>query len=392
MADAEVDIEGINNLTMTNTKKPLGHRRNASWAHAELPSIMYDEVAAESGDEDGDGEATTNPTLLGVTDKGRTRSYSDGALTAAPLKEDKKEKTLAYWRLEKELRLAKDTLLLKVEQCDTLEQYKEKLTAELDDLATSVFEEAHEMIRVEKEARFLSDKRWAETKAQNDVLLAEVKALKAVVEHSMLEHSMSKNIKGNCQSKGKARRSFRWRPANEPTRLRSRSSDDLLEVEAVAVRRDQVEQTVDSRELDMLGEWRDAGYRYDHAWMQDRARTDVAPCLSAACYDPDQQAALLACIQDNALVIEEHITTVTRCELAHVDAACTFRIRMSPTSPWLAVCERTRNQLVALCNLFTYTSYLQKGLVTGEDVTVLIKLRRLLLGVHQARLQGTLLV
>ena len=136
-------------------------------------------------------------------------------------------------------------------------------------------------------ARFLSDKRWAEAKAQNDVLLAEVKALKAVVEHTMLEQSLSKNIRGTAQSKGacmhtaslhlvstqsrpslglvlgtglhgahlatlsradtlaccanpdlgglpagKQRRSFRWRPAADtgPTRLRSRSSDDLLEV------------------------------------------------------------------------------------------------------------------------------------------------------------------
>jgi hypothetical protein len=36
---------------MTNTKNAFGHRRNASWAHTELPSIMYEDVAPElSGD------------------------------------------------------------------------------------------------------------------------------------------------------------------------------------------------------------------------------------------------------------------------------------------------------------------------------------------------------
>lgn len=47
---------------------------------------------------------------------------------------------------------------------------------EMDDLTTSVFEEAHEMVRVEKEARFLADKRYTETKQQNDVQLQFVTA------------------------------------------------------------------------------------------------------------------------------------------------------------------------------------------------------------------------
>ena len=35
--------------------------------------------------------------------------------------------TLAYWRLEKELRLAKDKLLAKAEECESLEQYRSRL-------------------------------------------------------------------------------------------------------------------------------------------------------------------------------------------------------------------------------------------------------------------------
>lgn len=36
---------------------------------------------------------------------------------------------LAYWKLEKELRLAKDKLMVKAEECASLSQYKDQLTA-----------------------------------------------------------------------------------------------------------------------------------------------------------------------------------------------------------------------------------------------------------------------
>eukprot|EP00730_Choanoeca_flexa_P000600 TRINITY_DN10263_c0_g1_i1.p1 TRINITY_DN10263_c0_g1~~TRINITY_DN10263_c0_g1_i1.p1 ORF type:complete len:411 (+),score=103.19 TRINITY_DN10263_c0_g1_i1:227-1459(+) len=388
-------FEGITSLTLTNTKAPFGHRRNASWAHAELPSIMYEDD--DGGDEDGTPVPTRqdeeDKALLKVSGESslRTRSYSDGAVTERPKQPKQKEKTLAYWKLEKELRLAKDTLLLKVEQCQTLEQYKEKLTAELDDLATSVFEEAHEMVRVEKEARFLSDKRWKEAHTQNEVLLAEVAALKAVVEHAM--QTQAKPGKHATVSKGsKPRRSFRWR-SNEHhlPRMRSRSSDDLLQAEAVAVHKDHVEATVDVCELEALGQWREANYNYEHDWMLARLETDIKPCLATACQDASMHEQLLKCIQNNTLVIEDHVSAEEQCQLSKAKAECNFRMKLSPKDESeLVICERTRNQLVALCNLFTYTRYLQKGLVTGEEDTVLLKLKRLLFGVQQARLLGTL--
>lgn len=34
-----------------------------------------------------------------------------------------------------------------------MEEYKKSLTIEMDELTTTLFEEAHEMVRVEKEAR-----------------------------------------------------------------------------------------------------------------------------------------------------------------------------------------------------------------------------------------------
>ena len=53
----------------------------------------------------------------------------------------------------------------------------------MDDLATTLFEEAHEMVRGEKAARHEAEKRMAEAQSKIDVMEEELKALKTIVSH-----------------------------------------------------------------------------------------------------------------------------------------------------------------------------------------------------------------
>ena len=53
----------------------------------------------------------------------------------------------------------------------------------MDDLTVTLFEEAHEMVRVEKEARHKDHVLLKETQDQTEVLMAELKALKELVAH-----------------------------------------------------------------------------------------------------------------------------------------------------------------------------------------------------------------
>lgn len=50
------------------------------------------------------------------------------------------------------------------------EQYKTQLTQEMDELTANLFEEAHEMVRVEKEARFKDNTLLRETQDKSTVL------------------------------------------------------------------------------------------------------------------------------------------------------------------------------------------------------------------------------
>ena len=88
-------------------------------------------------------------------------------------------------KLETQLRLAKDKLGTKSEKVAELEEYKGNLEREMDEFTVTLFEEAHEMVRVEKEARHKDHMLLLlqETQDKSSVLQEELKALKALVEH-----------------------------------------------------------------------------------------------------------------------------------------------------------------------------------------------------------------
>ena len=88
-------------------------------------------------------------------------------------------------KLETQLRLAKDKLATKSEKVAELEEYKGNLEREMDEFTVTLFEEAHEMVRVEKEARHKDHMLLLlqETQDKSSVLQEELKALKALVEH-----------------------------------------------------------------------------------------------------------------------------------------------------------------------------------------------------------------
>ncbi|EDQ92786.1 uncharacterized protein MONBRDRAFT_21913 [Monosiga brevicollis MX1] len=392
--EPQVDVAGITALTLVNTKRPLGHRRNVSWANTELPRIMYEdtghiseapstasiEQAPGAGSPD-NGQSKRVSLTAPMVDP-RPRSNSDSMASQRDRGNYDHTKTLAYWRLEKELRLAKDKLLDKVEQCESHEQYREQLTKEMDDLTTSVFEEAHEMVRVEKEARFLADKRSHELSARNEILTAEVAALKAIVEHTMLTKPDAftgcPTSTPSSPSKSSSKRSFRWRRSDE-SRLRTRSNgaDDLPPSQEPrppsglgfgTSTSSQVDPQVDSQTLAEFTAWRSDGAPTEHKWLLDVEAYDVQPCLARVAA-ADLQSTILDSIRGNGIVIEEvpgGTPEVTRCELSDLEAVCKFRVRLGDKD-WRHIAHCTRDRLVALCNFYTYVRYCQQVCVSQSE-------------------------
>jgi Rab-3A-interacting protein len=83
--------------------------------------------------------------------------------------------------MERELRQAQDELRKGREEVARALAYKKQMEDEMADLQGTLFEEAHEMVRSEKEARHKDNVRLRETEERVLLLTEELKALKALV-------------------------------------------------------------------------------------------------------------------------------------------------------------------------------------------------------------------
>ena len=94
-------------------------------------------------------------------------------------------KEQAAIRLEFELQKAQKELKLRDEEISKLSRIRREVEMELEDLTASLFEEANRMVQEAKHASRKSDKKLQEATMKNDVLLAEVKALKVLVRNTI---------------------------------------------------------------------------------------------------------------------------------------------------------------------------------------------------------------
>lgn len=108
-------------------------------------------------------------------------------------------KEQAAIRLEFELQKAQKELELRDEAIQKLSRIRREVEMELEDLTASLFEEANKMVQEAKHASRKSDKKLQEATMKNDVLQAEVKALKVLV----------RNTIPNCSTGGSRQGSFK---------------------------------------------------------------------------------------------------------------------------------------------------------------------------------------
>ena len=97
---------------------------------------------------------------------------------------------------------------------------------ELEDLTASLFEEANKMVLEAKNAKSKSEKRLQEATMKNDVLQAEVKALKILVRNS-IPSSIGSNRQGSFKSNSKSNSSSTQQQQQQSTK-QSNNSLDLI--------------------------------------------------------------------------------------------------------------------------------------------------------------------
>lgn len=364
----EEEIEGLTAMTMISAEDGPG--RPVSFANVDLPKMMYDSPQkAKSGAET--KPPTPNEEVNATNNMLLRRTNSDPCNLNKRIGDNEESKqTLSYWKLEKEFRKAQDELLKRAEQVATLEQYKKTLTQEMDDLTTTLFEEAHEMVRIEKEARHKDHVLLEETRAKSAVLQEELKALKKLVaSHAKDEKSMTRRASAAQLSNTLA----------DEAPEASRPTDAVL--------------------FNEFMKWHiKPSLKPESDYMRRVSGEDLRPCLNFSPKTATLSKALLHSIIENTLVIEA-VTgedTAGVCAFSQIKRACTFRIKACEPLPeklecdldkeWLYVCTSTRNRIICVCNFFTYARYVVQGIVKANLTVVYWKLNEHRLQITKARL------
>eukprot|EP00041_Stephanoeca_diplocostata_P024952 m.642607 g.642607 ORF g.642607 m.642607 type:complete len:442 (+) comp22640_c0_seq1:250-1575(+) len=362
------EVEGLTAMTMIGAEDKA---RPVSYANTTLPAMLY-------GDSD-------RPRLVRTSSEGALHVASSLRSNTSPVTtvetngrgscvpvvtpgggDDASPSMLQYWKLEKELREAKDLLKQKDEKVAEAEQYKTQLTQEMDELTANLFEEAHEMVRVEKEARFKDNTLLRETQDKSTVLQEELKALKALV----ATHVQN---------------------ADSPTKHNGIDDGDM----PLSPVRELEKSPVDAVLFNEFMKWHlSPSLAGSSEFMNRVLEEDVYPCLKCHRSTIELCKGVLDVIQDNALVVEEIHSSESspsdQCALCMMKRSCTYRLKSSMdgacAGDGLAVCTATRHRIIAVCNFYTYVRYIVQGLVKSPLTEVYWKLVDLRLKINMARL------
>uniref|UniRef100_A0A8C5KGY8 RAB3A interacting protein (rabin3)-like 1 n=1 Tax=Jaculus jaculus TaxID=51337 RepID=A0A8C5KGY8_JACJA len=215
--------------------------------------------------------------------------------------------------LKEELHKAQKELKLKDEECERLCRVREQLEQELEELTASLFEEAHKMVREANVKQAAAEKQLKEAWGKVDTALF-----------------------AEFQA---------WRAS--PT-------------------------------LDKTCPFLERVYR-----------EDVGPCLD---FTMQELSALVrAAVEDNTLTIEpvasQTVPTVkmaavdcgstNTCALSGLARTCRHRIRLGDSESHYYISPCSRARITAVCNFFTYTRYIQQGLVRQDVEPMFWEIMRL---------------
>jgi Rab-3A-interacting protein len=388
---AEEELQGLHDLTMTGE---LAAQRDVSFANVKLPPMQYDGDGGEDG-EDGQGYGGSMLQLPGSPS--RCSSHAPGAISGGSVREQtvplkrttsvpnltaiagltdgptlaKAEERLAYWKLETEIRLTKDTLLSKDEQVDALNKHKDLLEEEMGDLTVTLFEEANEMVQVEQEARHRDHVLLKETQEQTVVLQAELKALKEIVSHLRSNGGSTQAYLTPGKGGGAAGAAA---AAAATTPNQGKPYDTWL--------------------FNELMQWKgNPSVMPDNEFMRRIMIEDVQPCMRFHPKTKGLSGQLLVDIREGQLIVEMAKSTNPAedvCTLTLAKRLCAHRVKrpttMAEGPEWYSISGIARNRLIALCELFRYLGYIAKGLVKASIADIYWKIVDLRLDVNKARL------
>ncbi|XP_022242890.1 guanine nucleotide exchange factor for Rab-3A-like isoform X1 [Limulus polyphemus] len=275
----------------------------------------------------------------------------------------------AFARLQEELRKAQEELKLKDEEVARLCQIRDEVGAELEELTASLFEEAHSMVREANIRHAKSEKLLIEANLKNDVIQAEVQALKTLVitsTPSMPNHHLHPQLTGRHNGVNAVLRSGHKRsPSNYELASQTESPpcSPIKGASTFLSRTDNLE--VDPVCHEEFVSWRKNPHQVKtHPFLMRIYKEDIWPCLR---FSNEQLAKeVLKAIEDNSIVIEA-VSSKTpfpkKCCLLEIPRLCKYRMKLGEEKQWYYLSQLCRNRIAAVCEFFCYLRYIQQGLV-----------------------------
>ncbi|KAG1675295.1 Rab-3A-interacting protein [Nymphon striatum] len=231
-------------------------------------------------------------------------------------------KEIAYARLQEELLKAQHELKLKDEEVEKLRGIREEVSAELEDLTASLFQEAHNMVRVANVKHATAQKHVKEANLKIEVLQAEVQALKTLV---ITSTPSMPNPKLHPQIDSKV--------------------DPISHKEFISWK--------ESPELDK-----------SHAFLARIYEEDISPCMNFP--NAELAAEVLKSVENNTLIIEAvsgKNPFPKKCLLLDTPRLCKYKMKLSNSDTWYHISQLCRNRIAAVCELMCYFRYIKQGLV-----------------------------
>ena len=290
--------------------------------------------------------------------------------------EEVREQT--YNRLRCELSRAQNELKLRDVEVAKLTRIREEVESELEDLTASLFEEANLMVYNANVLRSKAQKELYEANLKIDVLLAEVEALKMLVLTSTPSNHSSVNGVSSVKSLLKKTKSNSL-AKRSPSNYELGGNDDKFDsiVRNGALNGEQPINGIDSLN-DEYGEVDPLFHEEFVEWKKSPGFEPMKSDFIKRIYDEeiypvfnfknkDLTALVLRAIEDNTISIEavsDKSPFPKRCALLDAPRSCKYRMKIGDN--WHNISQLCRNRIIAVCDLFCYLRYIERGLVKSS--------------------------
>ncbi|KAH0557976.1 guanine nucleotide exchange factor for Rab-3A-like isoform X2 [Cotesia glomerata] len=394
----------------------MDNKTNSTVSVPEIPETKTEQPSEESRNKECD--------LMKTVDDPPSPTTLQWEKAVAEVKEH------AITKLQEELKRAHEELKLKDEEVTRLSRFRQDVETELEELTANLFQEAHNMVREANTRQATAERLLEESRMKNEVLAAEVSALKTLVLTSTpaqpnphLHPQIDIRSKSSSGSDDlqlglftkKHRRSpshfnLKYGRENSPPESPVKEQKTSLPIEIHASEKDITDHRDINKEYrerdrdrerdkDKDKECKDFGVEIDpilHSeflrWKENPCidksdvfiarvfREDIELCLSF----PNQelgskvrQAVLDGIIFIEAISDKSKLSFPRKCALLEVPRQCLYRMRLGDQDVHYSISQLCRNRIIAVCDFLNYLRYIERGLVKSAVNDIFWEITRL---------------